>query len=85
MSYTHLTSSEVIKGRQAAVYLIGHADQYGLDPLVAAKLSSLQADLIAEAEERQSVTSLPQRAVGGWPAVSRFAAKGTTADSPDAS
>jgi hypothetical protein len=80
-------SAEVSKGRQAAEYLIEHAAQYGLDRQLAARLSSLQADLIAEAEEREAITGLPQRAAVGLsghaPAISRLAR--TTADSPDAS
>ena len=62
--YAHLTSSELLKARNATEFLTDHAELLRLDTVIAAKLSTLHADLTAEAEDRKVVTELPRRAMG---------------------
>lgn len=62
LSFAHLTSTELTRSQAAVSYLQSHAKLLGLDGIVAAKLSSLSSDLAVEAEERQEIITLPQRA-----------------------
>lgn len=58
--YAQLTSSELTKSLEAVGYITDHSEMLQLDKLVATKLSTLHADLTAEAEDRQAI-ALPQR------------------------
>lgn len=69
--YAQLTSSELMKARNASEFLMDHAGLLHLDPVVVAKLSSLHSDLVAEAEDRTADPELPQRAVPGRPAFAK--------------
>lgn len=60
--YAELTSTELARSQAAVSYLTSHAQLLRLEPVIVAKLSSVQSDLAVEAEERQEITTLPQRA-----------------------
>lgn len=60
--YSELTSTELARSQAAVSYLTSHAGLLRLDPQIVAKLSSVQSDLAVEAEDRQAMVSLPQRA-----------------------
>ncbi len=63
MTFAHLTSTVLTRSQAAVSYLESHAKLLGLDGTVTAKLSSLRSDLAVEAEDRQAIVTLPQRAL----------------------
>jgi hypothetical protein len=61
--YSELTSTELARSQAAVSYLTGHAKLLRLDAQIVAKLSSVQSALAVEAEDREAIVTLPQRAL----------------------